>query len=64
MAEQYLDAHKKKLSTKALLERCDFKDTKLAESRGQKYIMSCFTCNGKGHRAVVFHSKAPTSQMN
>ena len=47
MAEQYLDAHKKKLSTKITVARQDVKVHKFAGSESQKDIMRCIACNGR-----------------
>ena len=41
MAEQYLDAHNKKLSTKTMVARQNVRDNKFAESGSQKDIMRC-----------------------
>ena len=61
MAEQYLDAHNKKLSTKTTVARQDVKDNKIVGSGSEKYVMRCFACDGRGHRAVDCPSRASTS---
>ena len=59
LAEQYLNAHGKKLSTKALVTKQDVK-TRLP--RTHKDAMMCYMCDGRGHRAVECPSKALTSR--
>ena len=49
MVEQYLDAHNKKLSTKTTVARQDVRDIKLAGSEGQRDVMRCFACDGRGY---------------
>ena len=57
MAEQYVDAHNKKLSTETTMARHDVK-----VSEGQRDIMWCFACDNKSHRSVDFTSRAFTSR--
>ena len=60
VAEQYLDAHNKKLSSKATVARQDARDGKLAGSGSQRDVMRCFECDGKSHRAVDCSNRAST----
>ena len=62
MAEQYLVAHNKKLSTNSTVARQDVKDNKFAKSGSQKNIMRCFSCNGRRHRAIDCTSYASKLQ--
>ena len=57
LAEQYLNAHGKKLSTKAPVIK---QDVKTSLPRTHKDAMSCYVCDGRGHRAVECTSKAST----
>ena len=59
LAEQYLNAHGKKLSTKAPLTKHDVK-TSLPKTH--KDAMRSYVCDGRGHRAVECPSKASTSR--
>ena len=60
MAEQFLDAHNKKLSSKTTVARQDVRDNKLAEFGSQRDVMRCFACNGIRHKAVDCPKKAST----
>ena len=62
MAEQYLDAHNKKLSSKTMVARQDVRDNKLVRSGSQKDVLRCFACDGRGHRAVDCPNRAWTSR--
>ena len=55
--ERYIDAHNKKLPTKATVVKQDFIDTKFAGSGGQTDLMRCFACEDRGHKAVECPSK-------
>ena len=59
LAEQYLNAHGKKLSTKAPVTK---QDVKTSLPRTHKNAMRCYVCNGRCHRAVECPSKASTSR--
>ena len=59
LAEQYLNAHGKKLSTKAPVTK---QDVKTSLPRTRKDAMRCYVCDGRGHRAVKCPSKASTSR--
>ena len=59
LAEQYLNAHRNKLSTKTPVTKQDVKTSLL---RTQKDAMRCYVCDGRGHRAVECPSKASTSR--
>ena len=59
LAEYYLNAHGKKLSTKAPVTKQDVKTSLL---RTNKNAMRCYVCDGRGHRAVECPSKASTSR--
>ena len=59
LAEQYLNAHGKKLYTKAPVTK---QDVKTSLPRTHKDAMRCCACDGKGHRAVECPSKASTSR--
>ena len=60
MAEQYLDAHNKKLSSKTTVARQDAKNGMLAGYKRQRYVMRCFACDGRGHRAVDYSDTVST----
>ena len=62
MAEQYLRAHKKKLSTKTTVARQGVRDNKLAGSESQRDVLRCFACDGRGHQAVDCPNRASTSR--
>ena len=62
MAEQYLDAHNKKLSSKTTVARQDVRDNNFAGSGSQRDVMRCFACDGRGHRAIDFRNRASKSQ--
>ena len=62
MAEQYLNAHHKKLSTKRTVARKHVKTSKFAGSGSRKDVLRCFARNGRGHRAVNCSSRASMSQ--
>ena len=57
LAEQYLNAHGKKLSTKAPVTK---QDVKTSLPRTHKDAMRCYVCDGRGHRAMQCPSKAST----
>ena len=59
LAEQYLNAHGKKLSTKAPVTK---QNVKTSLPKTHKDAMRCYVCDGKGHRAVECPSKASTSR--
>ena len=59
LAEQYLNAHGKKLSTKAPVTK---QDVKTSLPRTHNDAMRCYVCDGRGHRAVEYPSKASTSR--
>ena len=59
LAEQYLNAHGKKLFTKAPVTK---QDVKISLSRTHNDAMRCYVCDGRGHRAVECPSKASTSR--
>ena len=59
LAEQYLNAHGKKLSTKVPVTK---QDAKTSLTRTHKDAMNCYVCDGGGHRAVDCTSKASTSR--
>ena len=59
LAEQYLNAHGKKLSTK---EQVTKQDVKTSLPRTYKDAMRCYVCDGRGHKAVECPSKASTSR--
>ena len=59
LAEQHLNAHGKKLSTKAPVTK---QDVKTSLPRTHKDAMRCYVCDGRGHRAVECPSKASTSR--
>ena len=59
LAEQYLNAHGKKLSTKAPVTK---QEVKTSLPRTYKNAMRCYVCDGRGHRAVECPSKASTSR--
>ena len=59
LAEQYLNAHGKKLSTKAPLTK---QDVKISLLKTHKDAMRCYVCDGRGHIAVECLSKASTSR--
>ena len=59
LAEQYLNAHGKKLSTKAQVTK---HDVKTSLPRTHKDAMRCYVCDGKGHRAVECPSRASMSR--
>ena len=54
LAEQYLNTHGKKLSTKAPVTKQDVK-TRLP--RTHKDARRCYVCDGRGHKAVDCLSK-------
>ena len=58
LAEHYLNANGKKLSTKAPVTKQDVK-TRLP--RTHKDVVRCYVCDGRGHKAVECPSKASTS---
>ena len=59
LAEQHLNTHGNKLSTKAPVTKQDM-NTSLP--RTHKNAMRCYVCDGRGHRAVECPSKASTSR--
>ena len=59
LAEQYLNAHGKKLSTKAPVTK---QDVKTSLPRTHEDAMRCFVCDGRGHRAVECPSKTSTAR--
>ena len=59
LAEQYLNAHGKKLSSKAPVTK---QDVKTSLPRTHKDAMRCYVCDSRGHRAVECPSKASTSR--
>ena len=59
LAEQYLNAHGKKMFTKAPVIKQDVKTSLL---KTHKDAMRCYVCDGRGHRAVECPSKASTSR--
>ena len=59
LAEQYLNAHRKKLSTKAQVTK---QDVKTSLPRTHKDAMGCYVCDGRDHRAVKCPNKASTSR--
>ena len=59
LAEQYLNAHGKKLSTKAPVTN---QDVKTSFPRPHKDEMRCYVRDGRGHRAVECPGKASTSR--
>ena len=59
LAEQYLNAHGKKLSAKAPVTKHDMK-TNLP--RTHKDAMRCYVCDDRSHRAMECPSKASTSR--
>ena len=62
MAEQYLDAQNKKLSTKTTTARQDVRNNKLARSGSQRDVMRWFACDGREHRAVDCPRRASASR--
>ena len=56
MAERYLDAHNKKLSSKTTVARQDARDG------SQRNVMRCFACNSRGHRAIDCPNRTSTSR--
>ena len=62
MAEQYLNAHNRKLSSKTTVTRQDMRNNKLAGSGSQRDVMRCFECDGRGHKAVNCPSRASNSR--
>ena len=62
MAEHYLDAHNKKLSSKTTVARQDVRGNKLAGFRSQRDVMRCFACDGRDHKAVDCPSRSSTSR--
>ena len=42
--------------------RQDLKDSKFLKSGGQREIMKCYACDGRGHRAADCPSRASTSR--
>ena len=59
LAKQYLNAHGKKLSTKAPVTK---QDVKTSLPRTHKDAMRCYVCDGRGHKAVECPSKISTSR--
>ena len=59
LAEQYLNAHGKKLFTKAPVAK---KNVQTVFSGTQKDAIRCYVCDGRDHRAVECLSKALTSR--
>ena len=59
LAEQYLTAHNKKLSTKTLGVKQDARESRLVLSGGQKDTLRCFACDGRGHKAADCPSRTP-----
>ena len=59
LVEQYLNAHGKKLSTKAPVTK---QDMKTSLPRTHKDVMRCYVCDGRGHKAMECPSKASTSR--
>ena len=59
LAEQYLNAHGKKLSTKAPVTK---QDVKTSLPRTHKDTMKCYVCDGRGHIAVECPNKVSTSR--
>ena len=59
LAEQYLNAHGRKLSTKAPVTK---QDVKTSLPRTHKDAMRCYVCDGRDHRAAECPSKASTSR--
>ena len=59
LAEQCLNAHGKKLSTKAPVTK---QDVLTSLPRTHKDAMRCYLCDGRGHKAVECPSKATTSR--
>ena len=57
LAEKYLNAHGKKLSTKAPMTK---QDVKTNLPRTHEDAMRCYVCDGRGHSAVECPSKAST----
>ena len=62
MAEQYLEAHNKTLSSKPTVARQDLRNSKLAGSGRQRYVLRCFACDGRSHKAADCPNRASTSQ--
>ena len=62
MAEQYLDAHNKKLLSKTTVARQNVRDNELAGSGSQRDVLRCFACDGRCHRAVDCPNRASTSR--
>ena len=61
MAEHYLSARSKKLLTKTIVARQDMKDNNFAESGGQRDVIKCLACNGRGYKAIDCPNRASTS---
>ena len=59
LAEQYLNAHGKKLSTKAPETK---QDVTTSLPRTHKDAVRCYVCDGRGHGTVECPSKASTSR--
>ena len=59
LAKQYLNAHGKKLSTKAPVTK---QDVKTSLPRTHNGAMRCYVCDGRGQRAVECPSKASMSR--
>ena len=57
LAEQYLNAHGKKLSTKTPVRK---QDVTTSSPRTHNDAMRCYVCDGRGNRAVECPSKAST----
>ena len=60
IAEQYLDAHNKRASTKTTMARYGVKDIEFAGSGSQRVIVRFLACDGRGHRILDCSSKAST----
>ena len=58
LAEQYLNAHGKKLSTKAPVTK---QDVNTSLPRTHKDAMRCYVCDGRSHRAMECRCTASTS---
>ena len=59
LTDQYLNAHRKKLSSKAPVIK---QDVKTSLPRTHEDAVRCYVCDGRGHREVECPSKASTSR--
>ena len=62
LVEQYLNAHNKKLATKAPVVKQDVKDNRPSLPWSQRDATRCYACDGRGHKAVECPNRMSASR--